>query len=556
MLVCRIAGGIGTFQVDRSCAATEICAQEAGVFTCVDNDEPPPSCADVVETCSTDGAARLLCNATTGALEPTVCGVDSVCVLDGGDPICIAGNIDCSAGPDACICLPDPTPSCLTRLPPGGGQRIAFERIYETCGAEPTDADCAEGLFCFDGEGCTSSVLNEDSPFYEFSCPLVQHFEFRTSFDADCRCFENQLPSGPDVCDRPTRVSATGFRQGAGPSMVDIFGATYNGGFVEGDELIVAVQHGGSSARKGLIMGISTNNGDRRVISGEHPDVGTVGTGPAFAHAIDVRLGPDGNYYALSDVSAARESSILRIDSATGDRTTAWQGNNTDFGQCLTGNLNSAANGVPVQYTDLGFAVDDAGNFYLGYANAVADGRGIVRISADGSSCEFVTADGVRQDGFTRGTGPVLGGFVQGYAIRDGNIYAFTTQPKQFLEIDLATGNRRAIVVAQAAGIIGERWVNFDDVRGLAWTTGLASTVTIVGVDLDQPVPLLDISSSCGDPAFPFFPQCAGGPINNNTQNIAGSYVDSATGRIFVAQDNVGILEFELETGNSIILSL
>lgn len=440
-------------------------------------------------------------------------------------------------------------------------RRLAFERTWDECGTEPVDADCSGALQCIEGEGCTSTVLNEDSPFYEFSCSLDQQFEFRTTLDADCRCFENQVTSGPDVCDRPTRIGGTGVRIGAGPSMVGVFGATYNGGFVEGDvvngdELIVAVQHGGSSARQGLIMAIDTVSGDRRVLSGFHPDTGTVGSGPAFEHAIDVRLGPDGNYYALSDANTARQSSIIRVDPLTGNRTLAWKGQTAGFGQCLTGSISGAANGTPVQYTDLGFAVDDDGAFYLGYANAQVDGRGIVKISADGSTCTFITAQGTRQDGFSRGTGPDLGGFVQGFALRDGNIYAFTTQPKQLLEIDLATGDRRAIFSSGVAGLIGERWANFDDARGLLWTTGLNNTVTIVGVNLAQPQPLLDVFSSCGDAAFPFFPLCAAGPVGNNTQNLAGSYVDPATGRFFIAQDNVGILELEVETGNSIIISL
>ncbi len=216
---------------------------------------------------------------------------------------------------------------------------------------------------------------------------------------------------------------------------------------------------------------------------------------------------------------------------------------------------------MPVQYTDLGFAIDADGAFYLGYANAQADGRGVVKIAADGQTCSYVTADGARQDGFSRGTGATLGGFVQGFALRGGEgasgaLYAFTTQPRQLLRIDLATGDRTAVVTAAAAGIIGERWAAFDDVHGVLWTSGLQNSVTIVGVNLVQPQPLLDVFDTCGDPAFPFFPLCAAGPININTQNIAGIYVDAATGRSFLAQDNVGIVEFEVETGNSAIISL
>jgi hypothetical protein len=42
----------------------------------------------------------------------------------------------------------------------------------------------------------------------------------------------------------------------------------YSGGFIEGDELIVAAYWGSSTAQRGMLMGIDVNTGDRRLISG------------------------------------------------------------------------------------------------------------------------------------------------------------------------------------------------------------------------------------------------------------------------------------------------
>ena len=88
---------------------------------------------------------------------------------------------------------------------------------------------------------------------------------------------------------------------------------------------------------------------------------------------------------------------------------------------------------------------------------------------------------------------------------------------------------------------------------------GFQNSVTIVGVDTrvqtTQPK-LLDLFSSCGDPAFPDFPICASGPININNQNYGGAFLDAASGRLFFAQDSIALVEVELSTGNSIIHSL
>jgi hypothetical protein len=552
VISCNASGVESVFD---TCGAAETCVQAGSTASC-QAESAPQTCTPFERRC--EGTLIVECDANGREFVAVSCDAGEVCAVDFGSPRCIPGELTCTA-PDQCVCTPDDVATCDSVPAPGTRTGFLFvEKRFETCGSTPTSTTCADGLVCREGPGCTSSVLDETSPFYEFSCPLDQQLEFPTSFDADCRCFINQGTDGPDVCDRPTRVAQTGFRQGSGPSLFGVNGAELNGGIIDGNDILVAAQWGSSSDRHGLILGVDKVTGNRRVISGALPDQ-NVGSGPDFAFAIDVRKGPDGNLYVLNDVVTARQTEIVRVNKSTGARTLVWRGADPAFGQCPSGDPTAAARGVPVQYTDLGFAIDSAGAFYLGYANAITDGRGIVKISANGATCTTVTANGTRPDGFTRGSGPTLGGFVQGFAIEGTSILAFTTQPKQLLRIDLATGNRTTVVQAASGGIIGERWVIPDTARQLLWTVGFQNSVTIVGVDTrvqtTQPK-LLDLFSSCGDPAFPDFPICAGGPININNQNYGGAFLDAPSGRLFFAQDSVSLVEVELSTGNSIIHSL
>ena len=552
VLACSASG---VESVLDTCGATETCVR-AGTTASCQTEAPPATCTPFEGRC--DGTLIIDCDANGREFVAEACDAGEVCAVDFGSPRCIPGEITCTA-PDQCVCAPADVATCDSIPAPGTRTGFLFvEKRFDTCGETPTSTTCVEGLVCREGPGCTSSVLDETSPYYAFSCPLDQQLEFPTSFEADCRCFINQGTDGPDVCDRPTRVAQTGFRQGTGPSMFNVVGAELNGGVIDGNDILVATQWGSSSDRHGLILAVDKTTGNRRVISGDLPDQ-SVGSGPPFGFAIDVRRGPDGALYVLNDVVTARQTEIIRVNKSTGARTLVWRGADPAFGQCPTGDPSAAGRGVPVQYTDLGFAIDGQGAFYLGYANAITDGRGIVKIAATGATCTTVTANGTRPDGFTRGSGPGLGGFVQGFAIDGGSILAFTTQPKQLLRIDLATGNRTTVVQAQSGGIIGERWVIPDAARQLLWTVGFQNSVTIVGVDTrvatTQPK-LLDLFSSCGDASFPDFPICAGGPININNQNYGGAFLDGASGRIFFAQDSVSLVEVELSTGNSIIHSL
>jgi hypothetical protein len=537
----------------KECPDGQYCGVEGNAVVCV-VDIGPIECETPGQTWC-DGAAILTCSATFKIVVEDACGDGTVCALHNGSLTCVPGAIECDGG--ACVCVPEPNPTCVIALVPGTvAEWVPALEIREACAEEPVTVLCGGTSPCEDG-ACISSVADPESPYWEASCPLEQQLAIKTNLVADCRCFTNQAPSsGIDLCKRPQDVAKLGVQVGPGPSLYGWNNVRVNGGFIDAanDRLVAAVSWGGSSVREGLVMGFDLTTGERTPISGDWSTAEgkqTIGAGHPLDWAIDVRPGPDGKLYAFADVATAKPE-IVQVDPETGDRTLVWRGRDEAFGQCASG---SGIANQYVQYTSLGFAVEPAGTFLVGFANAVVDGRGLVRIAADGSTCEWVTVSGTRPDKLVVGTGDELGGMVQGYTLHGGQIWAQTTQPKALWSIDPATGNREVALLAQAGGIIGERWSVWDEGRGVMWTAGLQSSVTIAAVNLETKA-ILDIFATCGEEAFPWFPLCASGPIQINSQNYGGIWMHPKNGNLIVAQDAIGIVEVEIATGNSIIISL
>jgi hypothetical protein len=549
---CNSSGQINGVKQD--CGATATCAELAGVAQCV----PPAvamSCTPNKQFCGDDDIIYY-CDATgqvSGVRE--ACGAGKVCGIDGGAPVCINGRYEMQGGMTVCV-VTDPN-TCVAVQKAGSTRGYVYAEATKPSCDQPSTVvrECADKEECVDGM-CTSSVLDMASPYYQYSCPLVQQLEHKTSLEADCRCAPNNTANSPvKVCGRPYDRGTQGVRIGGGPSLVGLANAHYSGGFIDGNELIVAAYWGASTQQRGMLLGINVETGDRRLISGDHN--GTVrGSGPGFTYALDARKGANGDYYVMTQSVTPSAPSIFRVNPTTGDRTLAWRGQDASFGQCAAGDPAAAAQGIYVQYTNTGFTMDAAGNFYLGYANVQRDGRGLVKISANGQTCSFIAATGARADGLTRGTGPDLGGFVQGFSIRNNKLIAHTTQPKSLVEIDLTTGNRTVLFTTSIAGDIGERWSLWDATRNVYWTAGLPSSVTIVAYDPAQNK-RLDVFQDCGSPSFPWFPLCPGiGPIKINSLNYGGMWMHPTNGNLLFAHDSVSIVEFEPSTGNSVIRSL
>ena len=206
-----------------------------------------------------------------------------------------------------------------------------------------------------------------------------------------------------------------------------------------------------------------------------------------------------------------------------------------------------------MQVTPRGFVVDTDGSVLLGYANPISDGRGIVRLSADFKTCTVITGSGSSGGKIDKGQGTALGGFVQGFALKDGKIFALTTQPKALWQIEPVTGDRTMVVGGGTGTSLGERHVVWDAKRKLWWIAGIQSSVTVYAYD-PATSKLTMAQKDCGDTSF--IKHCWAGPININTLNYGGMIVHPTTGRMYFGHDTMAIVEVEPETGNSLILSL
>ncbi len=410
-----------------------------------------------------------------------------------------------------------------------------------------TLAGC-EGLL-----GEEPTITDKSSPYYDRPCPLVQQQKHKSKLLADCRCFNNQAPSsGIDLCKRPYNLMKAGISVGEGPSIAPMYQAEYYGGFLdeaEGPEgtLYVAAGLGPSTAWEGLILTVDVATGDRTVILEPGPHSGP-SWGPyeyTIGHVLDVRPAHGRQLYAFVRNPRGTGTHVLQVDRDTGATELKWStelGDPSKFGFCET-----PESPFRLQLSHSGFAVDPEGRVYIGFSNPT-QGRGIMRLSADFTQCEVVTGNGIAEA--TRGEGPYLSGFIQGFTLHAGQLWAFSTQPKQFFSVDLDTGDRT--LWSEPGGVTPtERWAVWDDTRQVWWLAGMTNGVSIDAFDPATGKTALIFEGG----VFPWMPLGAGGPVNINSLNYAPIWLRS-NGNLLVAQDGFSIVEFEPSTGNSIIISL
>ncbi len=499
-----------------------------------------------------DGGLIRYCNAngTWGSVK-TTCSSGQVCGIAGGAPVCILGSYACAG--DQCTCTPSEPDSCTKVTKAGTTLGYVYGVSKRTsCYSEPSLSECAEFNSCQLGL-CTSSVTDPTSPYWNYSCDMPQFLSNKTALPVDCRCLTHQaLESGLLPCKRPYELKNAGATIGSGPRFATLQQVSVQGGFVDAktDEVVTAVSWSGSSDRKGLIVAVEVKTGNRRVISGQYQDNGapaSKGSGPNLLWPLDVQPGPGGKLLAINDVGTAAPE-IIAIDPLTGNRTLLWRGGDAAFGQCA-----SADAGKFIQTNALGFAVEGDGSMLIGYSNAIVDGRGIARLSADGKTCKIISGSGSKNGAIDKGTGNALGGFVQGFALQAGQVWVLTTQPKALWSIDLATGNRTQVFTAASATVMGERRLGWDATRKLWWISGVQNSTTISAFDPVTKI-LSNVDTSCG--ADKLFKLCWAGPININTLNYGGLYVHPSNSRMYFGHDLMSVVEVEPETGNSKVLSL
>lgn len=408
------------------------------------------------------------------------------------------------------------------------------------------------------------SLMNPDSPYADRSCKLTHQIKHKTAFEADCRCGNNRSNTGGiAVCQRPYEVAVNmGKNIGEGPSFAAFHNAHISGGFIDYDnnELIASVYWDSGKEYKGLVVAYNMDNWSRRFVSGDTQDEyghAELAEGPRFFQLKDIKPGPDGNWYALAfDQAKSTEGvKIFKVDPKTGQRSIVWQGRNADYGQCPSGRKTVRRETQKfVQYTKEGFAIDPKdGSFFIGFSNIKMGGVGIARISQDGKKCDFVTLSGKRDDGLKKGRGFDMRGDMLGYFQRNNKLYAHSTGEKTFYEIDLATGNRKALA-RKAPKPPAWRHVAWDEKRQVFWVAGKMNSVSVAAFDPAKKKYLVTHKSCAKD--WDWFPLCMGGPLRINSLNYGPMFFNKNTGNLLFGQDAVGIVEFEPETGNSINRSL
>lgn len=414
-----------------------------------------------------------------------------------------------------------------------------------------------------------SSLLNPQARYADRSCPLEKHITYKTALDADCRCGENSSVSiGLDVCMRPYEVARNGKQVAEGPSFALYHNAHISGGFIdyERNELIASVYWDNSADSKGLVVAYNLDDWSRRFISGTaQNDMGnyTIAEGPEFHLLKDIQPGGDGNWYAFSYVYRDNSDEIssgpviYKVNPEDGNRTTVWEGRNGNYGQCPSGRINPSLESQQyVQYTQEVFAVDPADNsFIVSFNNSLLGGTGFARIAPDGSSCDFISLSGQRDDGLAIGAGFDMRGPMLGAYLHDGKIYTHSTLEKTMFEIDPATGDRKAII-RDAPKPQAWRHIQWDEQRQVFWISGKMNSAMVTAYDpaLNQ-ILVTDTSCTDRDP-WDWFPLCKEGPLATLTLNYGPMWLNKNTGTLLFGYDAVGIVEFEPESGNSMNRSL
>jgi hypothetical protein len=446
----------------------------------------------------------------------------------------------------------------------------------DSCGRlEALAQDCPGAVACNTIGGpaaCRSSVADAGSPFWARACPLVQDVANPTALDADCRCFINRAPvSGIPQCVGLNYVPIS-TRFGSGPTIRSLPQSRFNGGVVVGREVMVGVDWSSATRpTQGLVMAVHLDTGARRIVSGAFEDPMTgyaeVGTGPSFSKVIDVKRG-SGGLFALSVPNTTASLEIIRVDATTGARTLVWRARDAAFGQCASGDPARLA----VSYHDRVFELDATGGFFLAFRGAgpYSEGVGLVRISANGASCSFVTRSGAGAlnayatsnigGGYT-----VDRGYYSGLVQQQGQLYVLNDALLSLFRVDPMTGARTRISSASTAngvvgagpvnfGGIGQRWLTWDATRNVLWATGVLSYRALTAVDLTSG-DRTEATCRSTNAVVPWRNTCLGGVLEGGFQNYGGFWLDPANGDPIVVHENHSFVRVDLRNGNSMRFS-
>lgn len=591
------------------------------------------------------------------------CPADSTCTLVDGAAFC-----DCndgfigSPGVSATRCYPGVTATGVCEDTPTGFA-CDCEPGYQH--ARPSEIGCSDidecelpdqggcEAWCTNTEGgfeCRSTVAKESSPFWKYSCdPDDVRHQPQTQLDVDCRCGGNMTPDNDSplgMCWRPIGAAtemAHPYRYGTGPGIVDVVFQT--------PETLTMVMHQASrkiylgvgytvaslgigAGYAGAIIEVDADTGDRRVVAGlwpdefggsHHPEGLDMMAMTGLAYLPEVQnmvIGPDGETLFVWVQDHYSNAQILKVNRITGAMEHIWAEhvviplepghNRPEHAQCWNGERVSGR--MFVQINNRGFAMDKEGNFLLTVvANSAADFLspvGVVRISADGASCEWVRRTGAGPNnayfdgtpsGGTLGVGsdPIdvdCDGSIDtanGFVPLDAKFYAPTApcgsglftggnkgtgaapapgSPFRALHwvgdklwaIDANTYGLWEIDTEHASGWrvraigdnLAEDWIVEDTARDVVWVAGTGSENNLAAFHFDEdPAKRWSqrVSPRCGAMPGPF--PCLRGPMSTFATHHQPIVLDLATGYI-IAQHGPGTVRIEPETGNTMTFSL
>ena len=476
---------------------------------------------------------------------------------------------------------------------------------------------------------CVSTVADPNSPYWPYYCwtPDDRYIENATDFELDCRCGTLQMnrpleSSDPDFeammrCDRVgslearyygTGISVQRWRRELG---ADTGATRWNGGYLDHAErkIYMGAQWKDNTATDGnpeltyygavLAVDVNWNGpnvGNRTLVSG-HTLEGDRGTGPTLRAVQDIKKGPDGKLYTVS-YESGHPAQIMRIDQATGNRTLVWKaadvyhGETLPASQCHNGSRVGfdsiyIGNRYSLQYPQAGTNLTMAENgdfFFPIMQSGPAKGpKGIVRIKADGSLCEWVTrfaatgentyapkAEGQRGPdyGLPNGTGPRGAGPIN-YSQNPANIFyrrdandvpwiyvidgiASGSLGNRYYRVNVETGDRFDLF----SDVIGDTYSEWDPHRQVLWTAGAFDRTRIVAVDLlglgGQPQVLGGLRCLATNSDWY---QCMRGPGDNGNAARSDVMFDPFDNNLIMVHERIGLVRVEVRTGNTYVFS-
>ena len=575
----------------------ETCTPIAGPVTCADltcgaNATCQTAAAGAECRCNTGYAGDGYVCTPSGEPCPNGCPDGAVCVGQGVESRCECDADHFALGPLRCepklttsgACDVDAAGAITCTCNPGyahTANAAACSDIDECTIPETAPGGCE--AWCTNLEGsatCTSTVADASSPYWADTCdPTFSETLIQTQLIADCRCGGNKNASfGLPLCGRPSS-QALRAQYGNGPRMVDIernLPRVPTGALDEATRKLylgIGYTHP-TDSYAGAIMEIDIDTGDRRIVAGLWPDDfgGTVygsGIEPYIPEVQNLTFGPDGYLYATVR-NVLNNMQIIRVDRHTGAMTRIWaehvvlqpELNNPAYAQCSNG----ASDGRTwVQIHERGFLVEPSGAFLLAAmapgAGSFLGPTGIVRISADGSTCTWVRRHGAAQDNafFNQNVGsgaaPQPGIPYRAFYAHDGMIWAIDNFARVY-RLDPNNDFRTQFLEAD----LGEDWMAWDQQRGIMWFSGVGGGANMISayVPDDAATSINEETAfplTCTNPSMPGF-GCANGPLETCCLNHLPVFYDSARGNLILQHDIVGTVRLEIETGNSYTFSL